>query len=341
MTEIAERTPVSAIVSRVRSDDFKQQIAIALPGNVTPDRFVRATVTALMQNPDIAKADQGSLLLALVRCAQDGLLPDGKEAALILFGNKATYLSMIGGLRKIAAEHGWQLATSVVYENDTFDYELGLSPTVLHKPARLGTDRGKPIGAYAVASHKDGRKVMEVMTAQEIEKVRQASRSKNSGPWVQWTDRMWEKTCGRRLFSKLPLSDADREQLDLVASAGEFEDPIGALYGPDAPAISPPDFDEVTGDVVENGVYEEPDVSADPAVAAGEDMIAAEQALALLVPVGKQKGRSLRQLLDDRPASDAWWENALVHSWADHDFGVGVWAVARAFAPDLMGEGTP
>lgn len=229
----ATRTPLQEIVARVRTDDFKQQIQLALPGNVTPERFGRATVTALLQNPDITKADPDSIFQSVIRCAQDGLLPDGKEAALVLFGRKAVYMPMIGGFRKIAAEHGWAIRTQVVYQEDEFEYELGLTPALTHKPVRPGAERGPAVAAYAIGIHRDGRKEIEVLTAEEIEKVRAVSRASGSGPWKDWTERMWEKTVGRRLFAELPLGERDADLIARVLQASDYTpyEAISGLYG--------------------------------------------------------------------------------------------------------------
>ncbi len=228
---IATRTPAQELVAQVRSDGFQEQVAMALPDHVAPRRFVRAAVTMLMQSPEIAACEPNSIYQSLIQAATDGLLPNGKEAAIVKFGDKAVYLAMIAGLRKIAADHGWSLRTDVIYGNDDFDYELGLEPTIRHKPARLGTERGAAIGAYAVAAHKDGRKLVEVLTADEIAKVRSVSRSKDRGPWADWTDEMWKKTAGRRLFKRLPLGDSDL--IDRVIAASDDPAASAALmYGP-------------------------------------------------------------------------------------------------------------
>src|SRR6185437_14814808 len=74
-------------------------------------------------------------------------------------------------------------------------------------------ERGKPIGAYAIAKFKDGSDpVFEVMDLSAIERVRGVSRSKNNGPWVQWWDEMARKTVFRRLSKWLPM-DADADDL--------------------------------------------------------------------------------------------------------------------------------
>lgn len=234
MSEIATRTPLQEVIAQVRGDDFRGQIESALPGNVTPDRFVRVTMTALRENPDVLAADRSTLFSSLIKCAQDGLLPDAREAALVVFKGKVVYMPMIGGFRKIAAEHGWSIRTQVVYANDDFEYELGLEPKLIHRPARFQSDRGDLVGAYAVATHKDGRKEVEVLDAVDVEKVRATSRAKDSGPWRDWTERMWEKSAGRRLFAKLPLGERDQELIARVLEASKPLEPGEAaeiLYG--------------------------------------------------------------------------------------------------------------
>lgn len=254
MSEIAtreQRTPQQLMIAEVRGEGFQEQIKAALPANVTIAKFVRATVTALMQNADLAPANpeaQTALFQALIKCAQDGLLPDGREAALVLYGGKAQYLPMIGGLRKIAAEHGWTIRTAVIYENDEFTYELGLEPRIVHRPAGLREQRGGLIGAYAIGTHRDGRKEVEVFTAEDVERARQVSRAKDNGPWKTWTDRMWEKTVGKRLFAKLPLDKTDADRVARILSAADVELEPGAaaalLYGND-PARALPAATEV------------------------------------------------------------------------------------------------
>lgn len=257
-TDIVVRTPQQELVAQIRGDGFKEQIAAALPANVTPDRFVRATVTALMQNPDLAtKASADSLFTSVIRCAQDGLLPDGREAALVIFVGKAAYLPMVGGFRKIAAEHGWGIRSAVVYANDEFEHEAGLEPRLLHRPVRPGAERGAKIAAYAIAVHRDGRKEIELMTAEEIGKVRAVSRASDRGPWVEWEERMWEKTPVRRLFAKLPLDPGDRRvarmldasELGPAAAADLLYGSNGTTTTPALPPAAPATPEEAPADV--------------------------------------------------------------------------------------------
>ncbi len=240
MGEMVKRSPMQELVAQVRGETFRDQIAAALPGNVTPARFQRVTVTAINQNPDLVAVDRGTLFSAVIRCAQDGLLPDGREAALVVFndrkaagGKRATYLPMIGGYRKIAAKHGLSLEAFIVYAEDTFEYELGYEPVLIHKPARLGSDRGEILGAYAVARHTDGRKWLDVMSRDEIEKVRAVSRAATSeyGPWVNHWGEMARKTVARRLFKQLPLDDLDEADVKTL-EAGDQDADLPSLARP-------------------------------------------------------------------------------------------------------------
>lgn len=242
-----QRTPMQKLIDTVGGDTFKREVALALPEGTPPARFARIAITALLEQPDIADADPGSVYTALLKAAGDGLLPDGREAALVLRKPKgggkrrAGYMPMIGGFRKIAAEHGWSLRTTAVYEADSFAYELGIRPTVQHSPAPLGVDRGKIVAAYGVAEHRDGYIEVEVMTAEDIDKVRK--KAETQAVWNEWPDRMTEKTVGRRLFKRLPLGPmdpvaADRVKRVLDADALEPDEAERLVYG-EIPPRSP------------------------------------------------------------------------------------------------------
>lgn len=229
-SEVAQRNPVAEIANTIQKAEFQAQIKAALPANVTLERFTRVTLISIQQNPDILDADRQSLFRSVIRCAQDGLLPDGREAAFVKFNVKGQevvqYLPMIGGYRKKAAEHGFSIEAHAVYSGDDFDYALGFSPTVTHNPPTLDIERGALIGAYAVATGPDGQKFLEVMSKGEIEDVRKVSRAATSeyGPWVKWPAEMYRKTVARRLFKQLPLGDLDDRTRSMVeASDAEIE----------------------------------------------------------------------------------------------------------------------
>lgn len=260
------------------------EFKMALPSHITPEKFQRVVMTAAQQNPDILSADRRTLLMSATKCATDGLLPDGREAAFVIFNTKVKrdgkdvwvkaiqYIPMLAGLQKRARNTG-QIAgiiAQVVHENDEFvrkpdDFET----PVYHRPPPLGQSRGAPIGAYAIAKLKDGTIVAEVMDKEEIAKVAAVSRSRDRegrpvGPWKDWETEMWRKTVFRRLSKWLP-TDAEiggpnqpRTTLDQVA-ARDDESPdmdetsttIDAVLTDEQRALPPSRLDVIEGGLIE------------------------------------------------------------------------------------------
>jgi recombination protein RecT len=184
----------------------EREFRAALPVHIPVERFVRVLTTAVVNNPALLDADRRSLFLSALRAAQDGLLPDGREGALVTFGNKVQWMPMVAGILKKVRNSGelLSIAAHVAYSNDEFAYELGDEEKISHRPAL--DDRGKPRLVYAIAKTKDGGIYREIMTVADVEKVRAISRAKDSGPWVSWWGEMARKTVLRRLSKRLPMS---------------------------------------------------------------------------------------------------------------------------------------
>jgi recombination protein RecT len=107
-----------------------------LPSHIPVEKFKRVVVVAISQNPDLFKADRRSLFTAAQKCAADGLLPDGRQAALVVYGNQATYMPMVAGIRQRMRNSGEVLSAEahVVYRNDKFFRKLGDDPAIVHEP---------------------------------------------------------------------------------------------------------------------------------------------------------------------------------------------------------------
>ena len=179
----------------------------ALPKHIPYAKFQNTAMLAITQNPRLLSADTKSLFGSFVACAGDGLLPDGRQATITMFGTTAQYMPMVGGIIEKLRRSGEliTLSANVVYENDVYEYELGDNERIIHKPLKSG-DRGKAIAVYANAKLKGGGVQREIMTVDEVEQVRNVSKAKNSGPWKDWWSEMAKKTCIRRLCKMLPSS---------------------------------------------------------------------------------------------------------------------------------------
>lgn len=188
---------------------LKPEVSKVLPEHVTADKFMRVVMTSIAQSPDLRNADRRSLLTACVKAATDGLVPDGREAALVIFGGKAVYMPMVAGILKKVRNSGElkSIMSNVVYEQDEFNYWIDdAGEHVTHKPNILADDRGRFLAVYAIAETKDSGIYVEVMSRSQVEQVREVSRAKNSGPWKDWYDEMARKTVIRRLSKRLPMS---------------------------------------------------------------------------------------------------------------------------------------
>lgn len=211
---------------------------LVLPSNISPDAFKNAAIIAVQDNPSILNCTPDSIFRSIRALAAAGLVPDGKEAALVPFKtkdkatgrwvDKCQSMPMVFGLIKTARNSGHirDIRAHIVYQNEfdqgRFNYIVGDTEKLEHSPILFG-DRGEPIGCYAIAVLKDGNIIREFMTKNDIEKVRKAGSSqrlwedgKPKGPspepvgiWKDWWEEMWKKSPIRRLSKRLSLSAED------------------------------------------------------------------------------------------------------------------------------------
>jgi len=246
---------------RANSDEFKLQLARALPKHVAPERFQRIVLTALARNPKLVDCEQVSFFNAVLTASQFGLEPDGRHAHLIPYGKTCQLIIDYKGLVELAYRSGQIsfLHADVVCENDVFTFDRGELKSHLVDYRR---PRGVVFAVYAMARFKDGSEKVEVMSRDDVEAVRARSRSKDSGPWVTDWNEMAKKTSFRRLSKWLPLSPEFRDALDI-------DDDRPAPAPAPAPS-SPPEFvevqeapmPEVVGDVLDTMTPEQTAVVA-------------------------------------------------------------------------------
>lgn len=199
--------PNDMALVRQSIDKMDDQFAAGLPAHIPVERFKRVVMTAIQSNTSLLGCDRRSMFSAAVKAAQDGLLPDGREGALVPFKGQVQWMPMIAGIRKKVRNSG-EIATwdvQAVYENDEFEFELGDDPFIKHKPCLK--DRGELVAVYSVATLKSGEKTRDVMGVDDIESIRSLSRSKN-GPWSnpKFYAEMAKKTVARRHSKVLPMS---------------------------------------------------------------------------------------------------------------------------------------
>lgn len=185
---------------------MQPQFKAALPAHISPEKFQRVVMTAIQMTPALLNADKRTLFMACNRAAQMGLLPDGREGAIVTFGKDAQFMPMVAGIMKLVRNSGEISTWSVqgVHANDEFACVFGDDEKITH--IRAKSDRGALIGAYSIVTMKDGEKSREYMDLEEIEAIRKRSRSGNAGPWKSDFEEMAKKTVIRRHSKRLPMS---------------------------------------------------------------------------------------------------------------------------------------
>ena len=206
----------------VALNDRQADIDAMLPRNIPLAKFQATAIAAVKQNPELLECTTRSLMSAITRSAQDGILPDGREGVINSYNTKvpkkgqpdrwekqAQWNPMAHGLRKRAREtDGILIDAQVIYQNDTFTWEQGDRPLIGHIPAPLGTPRGDKIGAYAIFKREDGTILArEVMAKDEITKVREQSKAPDSLMWTKFEGEAWRKTVLRRGIKSVPVSE--------------------------------------------------------------------------------------------------------------------------------------
>jgi recombination protein RecT len=218
---LAKQSPKPSIRDWLQSQDFQKQAMLALPKGANYVRFARSALTATFTNPKLLDCTQSSFLNSLMRLAQANLEPDGRRAHLIPRKNKdgtvhCTLMIDYKGIAEQARRNGdvASIHCDVVCDNDQFSYWFGTGARLEHvpdpgervpeppKPGKPGNVRC----AYAFVRLKDGSEEFDVMSTEEIERVRRRSPAADDGPWVTDWPEMAKKTVFRRLSKLLTLS---------------------------------------------------------------------------------------------------------------------------------------
>lgn len=223
---------VSNVVSVLSGQ--KEAIEQSLPSHISYDKFRNVAITASMTNPDLNQATMSSLATAFIQCAKDSLLPDGKEAAIVIYNKKqgsqyvkvANYIPMVQGVIKRLRQSGEveYINSKVVYAGDHFDYQMtSKGEDIEYKPTFIPSQRGEVVLAFAIARLKSGEAVVEIMPKEDIDKIMRLSKSsidKKTGKVVEWSvwgqfyNRMAEKTVIHALAKRLPNSSEVRTMLE-------------------------------------------------------------------------------------------------------------------------------
>ena len=251
-----------------RRPDFETLLE---PGKI--DSFMRIFKNAVIKDPTVAEASHSSIFLECQKCAQDGLVLDGREATLTRFKTnkkfkdangkwhdnwqtEVVYIPMVRGIRKLVSKSpriaSW--IVDVVYAEEIaqgrFKFLKGDAPSVYHEPIIVG-DRGEPVAVYSIVRFSDGLLHIELMTAEDVGKIKARTKSKYvdnrtnetviTGPWATDETEMWKKTIAHRHFKSIPLEENAAAAIDRVENLYDYtQNATGKYSMPDEAAKPEP-----------------------------------------------------------------------------------------------------
>ena len=201
---------------------MEPEINKALPEVITPERFTRMALSALNTTPKLKECTQMSFLAALMNAAQLGLEPNTPlgQAYLIPYKNKGVMECQFQIGYRGLIDLGYRnpqmqiISAQAVYENDDFEYELGLNPKLEHHPAL--EERGEVRLFYGLFKLTNGGFGFEVMSKTAVDAfAKEYSKSADSSfsPWKTNYEAMAKKTIIKQALKYAPVKADFRKAL--------------------------------------------------------------------------------------------------------------------------------
>lgn len=150
---------------------MKPQMALAMPKFMSVDRMARLVLTAFSANPALAQCSTHSVAASIMTAAQLGLEPNvNGQGYLIPYKETCTFVPGWKGLVDLANRGGrCTVWTGAAYKGDDFDYLLGDSPFVRHKPGDSEESYDGLLFVYAIGRIKGQEvPVIEVWTRDKV-----------------------------------------------------------------------------------------------------------------------------------------------------------------------------
>lgn len=200
------KTPKSLLSSLLQGPNFLESLDRVLPSHIRSQQLVRIALTAMNKTPKLFMCTPESICSCLLDLAAMGLSPDGRHAHLIPFEEsktgkvKCTLIVDYKGIIELALRSPSIAAVQaiVVRESDFFKWSNGEIEHIIS----IENDRGPLKAVYSkVVLLKNGTHFVqfgEPMTKAEIEKIKNRSKAKESGPWLSDFDEMAKKSVIRR-----------------------------------------------------------------------------------------------------------------------------------------------
>ncbi len=215
---------------------YEGHIKQTLPAvsDLSSERFISLAVNVISQTPGLQKCRPETVIGCLFKGAALGLNPEPQLGEIYFVPYKDVCTIQIGYQGYITMAYRNKslksITAHVVRESDDFNYELGLQPTLRHKPdlnSPAHDDGRNVVAAYAIAELNTGGQIFTVLSRNEIERLRMLNPSEARGGKSAWTTHyasMAKAKAIKSIHTLLPGAidgvDADGATYDVKSFAG-------------------------------------------------------------------------------------------------------------------------
>jgi len=233
-------------------DKFKPQMALALPKHLTADRMARLAITAFSTTPKLQECEAKTIAASIMTAATLGLEigVDG-QGFLVPYGKTCTFVPGWKGLVDLVSRSGRATVwTGAVFEGDEFDYALGDTPFIRHRPGEEN-DPDKITHVYSVGRVNGSQHpVIEVWTVGKVRKHRDKY-NKQGGKHYSFRD--WEMYARKiPLLQVLKYMPKSIELSNAMALSNAVDEGKHAVIDGDFVTVTDPDtVDQSTGEIAD------------------------------------------------------------------------------------------
>ena len=217
MSNAISKDVVGSFTATIEKYEKKNLTELLEGSSMTPAQFKQIVINELKRSPKLQEAfvkNPASLFASILHCAEMGLNPSQMVGEFFFIPYKDSITPILGykGLLTLLMRSSKvkKIWSEVVYEDDDFEYELGLEPKLLHTPNHHSVRNSKNIKCIYACAKIDNDVIFKVMFKNEIQNIINMSKVPNElffndkkDP-EQW---MAKKTVLKQLAKLMPKDD--------------------------------------------------------------------------------------------------------------------------------------
>ena len=217
MSNAISKDVVVSFTATIEKYEKKNLTELLEGSSMTPAQFKQIVINELKRSPKLQEAfvkNPASLFASILHCAEMGLNPSQMVGEFFFIPYRDSITPILGykGLLTLLMRSSKvkKIWSEVVYEDDDFEYELGLEPKLLHTPNHHSVRNSKNIKCIYACAKIDNDVIFKVMFKNEIQNIINMSKVPNElffndkkDP-EQW---MAKKTVLKQLAKLMPKDD--------------------------------------------------------------------------------------------------------------------------------------